>query len=181
MKVFPIFKKEIQSKIEMLLYTTSRRNYVLWLAGTHTGLRISDILNLRVSDVSGNILNITEKKTGKLKSIKISNKLKLALNDYIKECKLATSDILFTSRQSKGLPMTRQRVHQIIKNTANIIGEDRNISTHSMRKTFAYNLYKLSNNNIGLIMEALNHSKEVITLRYLCLVDDLLNDLVELL
>ena len=31
MKVYPIFEKENRSKIEMLLKTTNKRNYVLWL------------------------------------------------------------------------------------------------------------------------------------------------------
>lgn len=180
-KVYPIFKKDVQSKFEMILEKGSKRNYLLWLVGTHTGLRISDILSLKVSDLKGNILTVKEQKTGKLKQIKLSSKLKSVFKDYLNtSTDLQDDDFLFTSRQSKNKPMTRQRVHQIIKYISKHIGVDDNISTHSMRKTFAYNLYTLSNNNIALVMEALNHSKEIITLRYLCIKDNILNDLVDM-
>lgn len=181
MKVYPVFKRNTQQKIELILKASNQRNYLLWLVGTHTGLRVSDILLLKVSDLVGNTLSIREKKTSKLKTIKLSSKLKEALNNYINNNNLQESQYIFTSRQSKGSPMTRQRVHQIIKRVAELLGIPDNISTHSLRKTFAYNLYTLSNNNIALVMEALNHSKEVITLRYLCIRDNLLNDILELL
>ena len=53
MKVYPIFEKENRSKIEMLLKATNKRNYVLWLIGTQTGYRVSDIVGLKVKDVKG--------------------------------------------------------------------------------------------------------------------------------
>lgn len=44
----------------------SERNYIMFIIGTNSGLRISDILNLRVRDVKGKeFISIREKKTGK--------------------------------------------------------------------------------------------------------------------
>lgn len=181
MKVYPIFKKEEQNKIELYLQSKSKRNYLIWILGTHTGLRISDILNLKVENVQGNYINITEQKTNKIKNIKISTKLKSIIKNYINETNLNKKDVLFTSRQSNGKAMTVRRVQQIIKKIAEIVGIEENINTHSMRKTFAFNLYKLSGNSIALVMEALNHSSERITLKYLCISDYMIGDLVELL
>lgn len=181
MKVFPIFQKDNQIKIELILKHKNERDYILWLIGTHTGLRIGDILRLKVSDIETQFLSVKEQKTDKQKTIKLSQKLREALFCYIKNTKLSSADFLFPSRQSKGRPMSSRRVQQIIKKTGKLAGLTENINTHSMRKTFAYNLYTLSKNNIALVMMALNHTKESITLKYLCIQDQLLNDLVELL
>lgn len=177
-KVYPIFEKDKQNKIELLLKSTNIRNYLLWLVGTHTGLRVSDIVKLKVLDVKGAVLNIIEQKTCKHKSINISNKLKIVLKEYINNNSLTDESYLFTSRQSKEKPMTIRRVQQIIKAIGKICDVPENINSHSLRKTFAYNLYTLSNNNIALVMEALNHSRENITLKYLCIKEKLLNELI---
>lgn len=81
----------------------------------HTALRISDIVKLKVIDVKCAIVNIKEQKTGEIKSINISNKLKIVLNKFIKDNNLKDNNQLFTSRQSKEKPMTIRRVQQIIK------------------------------------------------------------------
>lgn len=177
-KVYPVFNKDKQKNIETLLEKTNKRNYLLWLVGTHTGLRISDIVTLKVLDLKGAVLSIREKKTGKIKTINISNKLKKVLKDYISDNNLNDNSNLFTSRQSKEKPMTIRRVQQIIKAVGKICNIEENINSHSLRKTFAYNLYTLSNNNIALVMEALNHTKESITLKYLCIKEKLLNELI---
>lgn len=170
-KVYPIFEKSHQNKIELFLKTTNTRNYLLWLVGTHTGLRVSDIVKLKVKDVKGAVLSIVEKKTGKIKSINISNKLKVVLKQYVYDNNLTDERYLFTSRQSKELPITIRRVQQIIKSVGKLCDVPEN-------KTFAYNLYTLSGNNIALVMEVLNHSKEYITLKYLCIKEKLLNILI---
>ena len=49
----------------------NERNYILFLLGINTGLRISDILRLRVRDVEGWNIFIREKKTNKIKDVKM--------------------------------------------------------------------------------------------------------------
>lgn len=178
-KVYPVRQKNMREKFELLLKARSQRDYILWLVGTNTGLRIGDILKLKVEDVKGAFINLTEQKTRKKKAIKINKKLKDAIKGYIKGMK--NNQTLFPSRHGVNRPMSVRRCQQIIKALAEKLGIEENISTHSLRKTFAYNLYKVTGNNIGLVMEALNHSKEIITLRYLCLVDEMLDNSIELL
>lgn len=177
-KVYPIFNRDSQKRIELLFEKTNRRNHLLWLVGTHTGLRISDIVELTVKDVKGAVLNVVEKKTGKIKTINISNKLKHAIKQFVCDNNLTDGQYLFTSRQSNDKPMSIRRVQQIIKSVGKICDVSENVNSHSLRKTFAYNLYVLSNHNIALVMEALNHSKESITLKYLCIKEKLLNELI---
>lgn len=179
MKVYPVFNKDNQSKIELCLKASNLRNYIIWITGTHTGLRVSDILSLKSSHFNKSFLTITEQKTGKIKDIKISSKLKNAINEFISINNIQPSDYLFKGRKNTGKPITRQHVSRIIKDVTKKLNILDNISSHSMRKTFAYNLYILSKNNIALVMQALNHSKESITLKYLCITDKIINDLIE--
>ena len=179
MKVYPIRNKNQRDKIELILKTTNKRNYLLWILGTNTGLRISDILKLRVKDVKGSFINIVEQKTQKKRTIKINKKLKDVIKDFIKG--MNDNDVLFQSRVGVNRALGIRRCQQIIKEVAHLVGIEENINTHTMRKTFALNLYRVTGNNIGLVMEALNHSKEVITLRYLCLIDEMLDNSIDLL
>lgn len=179
MKVYPVFQKHNQEKIELCLKHSNLRNYVIWIAGTHTGLRVSDILSLKPCHFNGSFLTLTEQKTNKTKEVKISSKLKSVINELITKNNIQQDEYLFQGRKHTGLPITRQHVSRILKEVASKLNVPENISSHSMRKTFAYNLYTLSNNNIALVMQALNHSHERITLKYLCITDNIINDLIE--
>ena len=179
MKVYPVRAKSNRDKIELILKNTNKRNYLLWVLGTNTGLRISDILKLKVKDVKGSYINIVEQKTSKKRTIKINKKLKEVIKEYTRGKK--DTDVLFNSRIGVNRAISVRRCQQIIKKIASIVGINENINTHSMRKTFALNLYKVTGNNIGLVMEALNHSKEIITLKYLCLIDEMLDNSIDLL
>lgn len=60
--VEPIRNKRAIKKIERLLNKKSKRDLLLFVMGTNTGLRISDILALNVSDVKKYTLNIFKHK-----------------------------------------------------------------------------------------------------------------------
>ena len=138
MKVYPIRNKNQRDKIELILKTTNKRNYLLWILGTNTGLRISDILKLRVKDVKGSFINIVEQKTQKKRTIKINKKLKDVIKDFIKG--MNDNDVLFQSRVGVNRALGVRRCQQIIKEVAHLVGIEENINTHTMRKTFALNL-----------------------------------------
>ena len=64
--VEPIKSKETLKKIEMFLEKRKRRDLLLFVLGTNTGLRVSDILALNIKDVKDkHFIEIIEKKTGK--------------------------------------------------------------------------------------------------------------------
>lgn len=137
------------------------------------GLRISDILKFRVRDCYNNYYNIREKKTGKQKSYDWNPQLKKELNIYIQN--KDPDEFLFKSREGKNKAITRERAYGIIKEACNKCSIY-NVGTHTLRKTFGYFLYKESKNNIGMLMEILNHSSEVITLRYIGISQENSND-----
>ena len=63
--VEPIRNKDDIQAMKDYLKEWNERNYMLFLFGINSGLRISDILQLRVKDVSGWSVRIREKKTRK--------------------------------------------------------------------------------------------------------------------
>lgn len=138
--------------------------------GLNTGLRISDILPIRVKDVFNEryeyryYLILKEKKTGKIKKIKLNSAIKKAISSFVKQQKLTQDSYLFYSR--KGGHLKRIQAYKVLKEAADICYVE-NFGTHSLRKTWGYWTYRASKYNIGLIMDTFNHSSQSITLRYI--------------
>ena len=176
--VQPIRDKNKIEAMKKVLKGKSYRDYCFFLLGINSGLRISDLLNLKVSDVldkKGKVkdrVTIREKKTGKLKNFPFGCNVKKALADYIKQNKLYTTpDMpLFPSRKGNK-PITRQHAHRILNEAARAVGIDDNIGTHTLRKTFGYHAYQ-KGMDIILIQETLNHSAPSVTKRYLGVTQD---------
>ena len=58
-------------QIKEYLKEKNERNYILFVMGINTGLRISDILKLKVGDVQGSHISMREMKTGKQNVFKL--------------------------------------------------------------------------------------------------------------
>lgn len=137
--VQPIRDKEMIKELKEYFKEQNERNYILFLLGINTGLRISDILRLRVRDVEGWNIFIREKKTNKIKDVKMPSDLKKALRDYTKG--KPKNEFLIKSRNGKNKPITRSMAYVILNQAAQEFGLER-IGTHSLRKTYGYHHYK---------------------------------------
>ncbi|WP_339321387.1 site-specific integrase [Paenibacillus sp. FSL W8-0194] len=168
--VQPIRDPELLQDIMDYLEGTNYRNYIMFLIGIDTGLRISDILRLRVRDVTGSHISIREKKTSKQKRILITSELKEKLAPYIEG--KPPNEFLIKSREGLNRPITREMAYKIIR----AIGDEFGISElgcHSLRKTFGYIFYnKTTNKDIALLMNYFNHSSQQETLRYIGMAQD---------
>lgn len=163
--VKPIKDPDLLTDICDYLYQTNKRNYILFLTGIYTGGRVSDILKLRVKDVKDkDYMVFKEQKTGKVTRIDFHPKLKNAYAEYCSD--KAYIEYLLKSQKGRNKPIDRSTAYMILKQTAEQFGLE-NIGTHTMRKTFGYHLYKQNNNNVALVMKALNHYREADTLRYI--------------
>ena len=110
------------------------RNYVMFVFGIYSGLRISDILRLRVRDVRGKKdVYIREKKTGKEKSFPINPELRPILNEYIKD--KADYEYLIKSAKGENKAISRQQAYDILSKAGKKFGISK-IGTHTLRKTF---------------------------------------------
>src|SRR6476620_9571498 len=83
--VQPIREPEQIQQIKEYLKEKNERNYILFVMGINTGLRISDILKLKVGDLKGSHISMREMKTGKQKRIEITSTLRRELRWYIEE------------------------------------------------------------------------------------------------
>ncbi|MGX2946975.1 tyrosine-type recombinase/integrase [Enterococcus alishanensis] len=174
-------KKKIEDMKKILLSTPyGERNLLIFSIGINTAYRISDLRQLKLSDVlevsRGRIvvkdrLDMKEQKTSKQNSVFISNKLKKLILDFVqsefpKEISDRDFDVfLFQSRNGQNQPLSRQSFWRIIHTAAETI-HLKNIGPHSMRKTFGYFLYK-QGTRIEIIQSLLNHSSQRETLRYI--------------
>lgn len=166
--VDPIRDKKSIEKIENYLKKTKSRDYVLFCIGINSGLRISDILNLNVSDVKGkNYLNLKEKKTGKNKIFPINKKLKNILASYTKN--RALNEPLFLTKYKNR--MDRITAYKIINNACKGVNLQANIGTHTLRKTFGYHFYK-KYKDVAMLQKILNHSTPQITMTYIGIDDE---------
>ncbi len=160
-------KKDIQ-KVEKILVKQGARELLLFVIGTNCGLRISDILNLNVSDVRNKShIQITEKKTGKFKKFPINAKLKPLLEEFIKGRK--NNEPLFLSHW--GHRLDRVTAYYIIRNACEKAKLQEKIGTHSMRKSFGYHHYQQFK-DVVILQKIFNHSSPQITLRYIGIEQD---------
>lgn len=167
--VQPIKSKEKIEKMKSELKKTGTRNYLLFLVGINIGLRISDLLKLRVRDflnfdgIMKSHAEIKEEKTEKYKRFKINYTLADELYNYIKDMDI--DEFIFKSRNGNNKPITRIQAYTIIKTAGEKVGIT-NIGTHTLRKTFGYWHYK-TYHDIAILMKIFNHSSPSITLRYI--------------
>lgn len=152
-----------------------KRNRFLFVMGINSALRVSDILNLKVEDVRGKEhLRITESKTGKDKRQLINGPLKKEIEAYCEGRE--DGEWLFPSRKGDK-PLSRVQAYRILNNVADLMNIEE-VGTHTMRKTFAYHYFKRTQ-NIHILMELLNHSAPSVTLRYIGLTNDTLDEALE--
>lgn len=153
----------------------SERDYIMFLFGIYSGLRISDILKLRVRDVKGKEkIVMREKKTGKERKFPLNKVLKKSLASYIGQKK--DYEFLFRSRQGCNQPVSRQQAWKILSEAGERFGLD-SIGTHTLRKTFGYHMYQQTH-DIVTIQKILNHATQDYTLRYIGITQDTLDSAV---
>ena len=111
-KVEPIRDKQKIEDMKTQLLKSSLRNYMIFVVGINTGLRISDILKLKVKDVKDKShIKLKEGKTNKSKKFYINSELKKELDKYIKN--MAGHEYLFQSRNGTNKPLSRSQTYRI--------------------------------------------------------------------
>lgn len=157
------------SEVEDLLTylkATNERNFIMALTSLYSGLRIGDVLKLKVRDVQGKkYFDIREDKTNNEFKREIPPKLIKVYKEYCKDKN--KNEYLIKSREGYNKPISETQAWRIINKAASYVKIRTNIGCHSLRKTFAWNVYILSGRDIEVVRRALNHSSASITKRYL--------------
>lgn len=110
----------------------ARRDVLLFLIGINTGLRINDLVQLKVGHVKDqDVFTIREGKTHKKRDINVGMLRREV--DAFTEGKFQEA-YLFQSQRSTN-PISTTQVYRILDAAADLLGRD-DIGTHTMRKTF---------------------------------------------
>jgi integrase len=87
------------------------------------------------------------------------------------------NEYLFQSRIGKNKALSRFQAYRIISSAGRKVGLER-ISCNSTRKTFGYHHYK-KYKDVALLQKLFNHSKPDITMTYIGITQDILDDSIE--
>ena len=164
------------------------RNKMLFLVGINLGIRASDLCGLQYSFFMNNDGTFKDfyslqpkktKKTGKYVKLYFNETVKKAITDYIKDYPIEDMDeYLFKSRKGDN-HITEISLGRIIKDIADEVGIERNICSHSLRKTFGYWVWHNAEDKekaLVMLMSIFNHSSIATTKKYIGIMDEEIED-----
>ena len=159
---------------------------LLLAIGSYTGLRISDILKLRWKDVlDKDLLEVTEKKTGKFRRIRMNPHLIEIINRLSQEINFENiNDFVFLNKFGKSA-ISIQYVNRKLKSLAKqykLCKNPEKIKSHSLRKSFGRRVFENNDNSdrsLILLSEMFNHSSIKTTKIYLGIREQELFDVYE--
>lgn len=133
-----------------------------------TGIRVSELISLRLSDVNMHMGFIICREDGKERMIPFGSQARERLKRYITRARdhMATNEagnILFVN--CMGAPMSRQGFWKIVKHYAKRAGITKEITPHMLRHTFAVHLMD-KGTDLKSLQEMLGHSDISTTHRY---------------
>ena len=191
--------KRVEDIMRISRYLISRGRYrdnMLFIVGINFGLRVSDLRLLRFTSIIDDscrfkdtfpVYEIKTRNTRKVKKnryITINNAVIEAVTLYLENTPgVKLSDYMFRtedrSMHGANSPITRGSIDRILKGIAKDLGLDMKMSTHTLRKTFAYHQMLVSNNDprkLLLLQKILGHSSVAQTLDYIGITNEEIQD-----
>jgi integrase/recombinase XerD len=153
------------------------RDYTLFAVMLYTGLRVSEVVNIRLKDIRNDHLVLKDSKTGPGK-VYIRKTLKSILDKYLAAARpqLQPADYIFQSGRRHRL--TERWVEIMIKKYLRLAGVQKDLTPHSLRHTFAARL-RQSGSDIEIVQRTLRHKHIQSTMRYSHIKDEDLTNAVE--
>lgn len=156
-----------ESEIQTILSLCRNLRYKLFFTLIYSsGLRISEAINLKVSDidVGRRTIHVRQSKNGKdrytILSVKATTLLGYYLNRYRPE------SLLFFSRRDKSRKIDKRRCQQVFHDLVQEAGITKKAHVHTLRHSFATHLLE-HDTNIFYIMKLLGHASIKTTIIYL--------------
>lgn len=167
---------EEAAAIEKVLRYRNETYADAWALNLNLALRISDLLALTYKDVAGAEIRITEGKTKKARVIPINEKAREIINR--RRAAYPEDIFLFQSRSNRvksqaARPVTRESASRAFSEAGEMV-TDKNIGTHSARKCRGRALWERGV-PIETISKMLNHSSPSVTITYLDITQDEVN------
>jgi integrase len=164
---------EVQLLISRLERDKNYKFCLLVACGVYTGLRISDLLQLKYSDILGGETFVKiEKKTGKRREIKVNQQLRELVQRVYQAQSIQDIERCMFLNKYGTKPIDRCYVNSQLKIIAHNyrLKTSGNLSSHSLRKSMARRVLHVnnySNESLILLSEVFGHSNPSITMRYL--------------
>jgi len=164
---------EVQLLVSRLERDKNYKFCLLVACGVYTGLRISDLLQLKYSDILGAETFVrVEIKTGKRREIKVNQQLRELVQRLYETQQVQQSDSLMFLNKYGTKPIDRCYVNAQLKVIVRKyrIKTGGNISSHTFRKSLGRRVMEVnnySNESLILLSELFGHSNPSITMRYL--------------
>ncbi len=159
--------EKVQEILDMLSARedeNGKREYLLFAAGIYTGLRISDLVRLRVGDLRGRTLVLREQKTGKRQQLPVAEELQKIMRRRFPDAE--DGDLLFPSRKRRGSPITTRTAFNDMRKIGKAAGITGGVGCHTLRKTFGYHQYRIDH-DVAFLQDWYQHTSSAVTLRYI--------------
>ena len=169
-------QEEVTKLLDVVDITTNRgkKDYLILSLICYLGLRISDVINLKLSNInfSNNTISIIQYKTDKQLTLPLIDKVKYPLLDYLKNVRPNDIDldyVFVTDKKPYKHHIELRKHYYIIKNymlKAGININGRKHGFHSLRHSFSSSLLK-ENVSLYSISTILGHESIGTTMAYL--------------
>jgi len=146
----------------------AQRNACMLVVGFSFGLRVKELLNLRVEDIDldNAQIHLERAKNGKVHDPAISKALQRTLKAYMKERNGKASDFLFPSQWNSEKPLSRGFFHKWFSETAQAAGLDvAKQHPHAMRHGLGFTM-SAAGFNPQTIAQALGHQTARMALQF---------------
>lgn len=183
-KMIDVFDKRIENASDENKRMIAARNKMMFLIGINIGVRASDLCGLKYNFFMNEDGTFKEhyslkpkktRKTNKFVKLYFNQTVVKAVTNYIEQYPLEDIDeYLFKSRKGDG-HITEISLGRIIKDAAEEVGIDRNINSHSLRKTFGFWAWHNAEDKgkaLITLQAIFNHSSQNITAKYIGLTND---------
>jgi len=140
-----------------------------------TGIRLSELQNLKVSDIDSKrkVIRIQQGKGFKDRFVMLSPALLTTLREYYRQAKNKPVVFLFPGYKIQA-PTCRRHIQRIIQDTTGMAGLRKRITPHTLRHTFATHLLE-DGVNIRVIQKLLGHNSLRATAIYTHVAADYIN------
>lgn len=187
--------KRVEDIIAMANWFLERkkwRDYMFFIVGINFGLRVGDLVELRFANIINDNFQfresfaVFEKKTRNTRKkkrnrhITVNDAVIKAVTLFLEHTPGVTLDqYMFQSEsgnsKNSGNHLTTRSADRILKAAAKDLGFRMNVSTHTLRKTFAYHQMLISGNDprkLLLLQKMLGHSTAAQTLEYIGITEE---------
>jgi len=176
-KVEPIRDVKDIKSIKKLL-ADHPREFCLFTLGINTAYRANELLSITVGQVAhlnaGGELDLKQSKNKKYRRVSLNQSAIDSIQSYLEwkrdkqKRAVADEDLLFTGQRG---PITVNYLNNLVKSWCKTLRIPGNYGSHTLRKTFGYQLRILKQTQVPLLMEIFGHSTQKQTLEYLCIQD----------